>query len=106
MTNFYFKCHFPPNTRGRGRTMRKLILSLILSGVLCIAGFAQSLDNVEQAVRYHANIDAATLSQPYSSSIIVSAVDSKSNSQLSELGSIYGWTRSNSQLNELGSIYG
>ena len=86
--------------------MRKLILSLILSGVFCIAGFAQSLDNVEQAVRYHANIDAATLTQPYSSSIIVSVVDNKSNSQIEGLGSMYGWSRSNSQIEGLGSMYG
>ena len=83
--------------------MRKLILSLIFSGVLFIAGFAQSLDNVEQAVRYHANIEAATLSQPYSSTINVAIMDNKSNSQLEGLGSIYGWGRSNSQLEGLGS---
>ena len=86
--------------------MRKLILSLIISGVLCIAGFAQSLDNVEHAVRYHANTYAATLNQPYSSTINVAILDNRSNSQLSELGSVYGWTRSNSQLSELGSVYG
>ncbi|MFZ0455862.1 MAG: hypothetical protein WAM24_19095, partial [Ignavibacteriaceae bacterium] len=86
--------------------MRKLILSLILSGVLCIAGFAQSLDNVEQAVRYRANIDAATLSQPYSSSILVSVIDNRTNSQIEDLGSIFGWTRSNSQVEGLGSIFG
>ncbi|MFW9930399.1 MAG: hypothetical protein ACFFD1_13465 [Candidatus Thorarchaeota archaeon] len=69
-------------------------------------GFAQSLDNVEQAVRYHANINAATLNQPYSSSITIAAIDVKSNSQVEGLGSIYGWCRSNSQVEGLGSIYG
>ncbi len=50
--------------------MRKLILSLILSGVLCVAGFAQSLNNVEQAVRYHTNIIVTALNQSISSTAI------------------------------------
>ena len=86
--------------------MRKLILSLILSGVLFVAGFAQSLDNVEQAVRYHANFNASTLNQPFSSTVSVAVLDNRSNSQLQSLGSSWGWVRSSSQLQDLGSSWG
>ena len=73
-----------------------------------VAGFAQSLNNVEQAVRYHTNIIVTALNQSISSTAIeyVAVADTRSNSQLEELGSKYGWCRFNSQLEELGSKYG
>ena len=76
--------------------MRKLILSLILSGVLCVAGYAQSLNNVEQAVRYHSdNNISAEFNQSNSLAVNenITVMDNRSNSQLEGLGSGYGWAK-------------
>ncbi len=94
--------------------MRLFILSLFVVG-LFISGYAQVADNVQKADRYRVTQDnrIITVSKTHASSsngedFLNDAikVEFRSNSQLEELGSRYGWTRSSSQLEELGSRYG
>ena len=89
--------------------------SLITIAVLFIAvsGVAQTPNNVEKAMRFRANVNAAELSTTSPTEVKinevskanVSAMENKSSSQLEQLGSRYIWATSNSQLNELGSRY-
>jgi len=94
--------------------MRLFVLSLFVGG-LFITGFAQVADNVQKADRYRVTQDniVITLSETHTSSLKSEEflndavnVEFRSNSQLEELGSRYGWSRSGSQLDELGSRYG
>ena len=90
--------------------MLKLILSIFLVGGLLVSTLAQ----VEQATRYRVtedNITTVAEHHNFTSSDVQNVTDlrilaNRSNSQLDELGSRYGWVRSNSQLEELGSRYG
>ena len=92
--------------------MRLFILSLLVGG-LFLSCYAQ-VANVEKATRYRVNQDniiavpETHVSSSFSDEYLNDAinVDFRSNSQLEELGSRYGWTRSSSQLDELGSRYG
>ena len=93
--------------------MRKLILSLTLCGGLFISGLAQVADNVNEATRYRVaqdNITAIAESHNLSSFEVtqtdLQVLESRSNAQLDELGSRFGWVRSSSQLEELGSRFG
>ncbi|MEJ2272104.1 MAG: hypothetical protein P8X91_06440 [Candidatus Bathyarchaeota archaeon] len=93
--------------------MRLFVLTLLVGG-LFISGYAQVANNVEKSTRYRVVQDnIMTVSESQTSSITSEqnlneaiSVDLRSNSQLDELGSRYGWTRSGSQLDELGSRYG
>ena len=94
--------------------MRLFILSLFVVG-LFISGYAQVADNVQKADRYRATQDSRiiTVSETHALSsngedFLNDAVkvEFRSNSQLEELGSRYGWSRSGTQLEELGSRYG
>ena len=79
-----------------------------------MSGYAQVADNVEKATRYRVTQDnIIAVSETHASSSIVEEflndainVEFRSNSQLEELGSRYGFTRSSTQLEELGSRYG
>ncbi len=79
-----------------------------------MSGNAQVADNVEKATRYRVvqdnimTVSESQVSTNNSEQILSDAinVDLRSNAQLDELGSRYGWTRSGSQLDELGSRYG
>ena len=80
--------------------MRLFILSL-LAGGLFLSGYAQVADNVQKATRYRVTQDnIMTVSEshatsPTSEEFLNDAinVEFRSNSQLEELGSRYGWTR-------------
>jgi len=93
--------------------MRLFILSLLVGG-LFLSSYAQVANNVEKATRYRVNQDnIITVPEAQNSSSVteeflndVIYVESRSASQLEELGSRYGWSRSGSQLDELGSRYG
>ena len=94
--------------------MRLFILSILVVG-LFISGYAQVADNVQKADRYRVTQDnrIITVSETHTSSSISEEflndaikVEFRSNLQLEELGSRYGFTRSSSQLEELGSRYG
>jgi hypothetical protein len=92
--------------------MRLFILSLLVGG-LFLSGYAQ-VANVEKATRYRVTQDnIITVPETHVSSLQSDEylndaikVDFRSNSQLEELGSRYGWSRSSTQLDELGSRYG
>src|SRR4030065_2604905 len=92
--------------------MRLFILSLLVGG-LFLSSYAQ-VANVEKATRYRVTQDnIITVPETHVSSFISDEclndaikVDFRSNSQLEELGSRYGWSRSSTQLDELGSRYG
>jgi len=80
--------------------MHKLILSITLCGGLFISALAQVADNVDQATRYRVaqdNITAIAESHNLSSFEVTHSVlrvlENKSNSQLEELGSRFGWIR-------------
>ena len=87
--------------------MQKSIFMLLLLFALTVTSFAQ----VEEAVRYRVQSDAALVEQQVSVSNSNESTDNlilqnRSNSQLEELGGRYGWARSTSQLEELGGRYG
>ncbi|RKY94370.1 MAG: hypothetical protein DRQ01_02510, partial [Ignavibacteriae bacterium] len=92
----------------------RYVLSVLLAGGLFFTGIAQVADNVDEATRFRVSVDNITTvaNQNTNTSIAevnpsdVRILDNRSNFQLEELGSRYGWVRSNSQLNELGSRYG
>ena len=92
----------------------RLFIFTILVGGLFMSGNAQVADNVEKATRYRVvqdnimTVSESQVSSITSDQILSDAinVDLRSNAQLDELGSRYGWTRSGSQLDELGSRYG
>ena len=94
--------------------MLKRILFILLVGGLYVSVLAQVAGNVEQATRYRVtedNISTAAEHHQFNSSTVQNVGDlrilaNRSNSQLDELGSRYGWVRSSSQLDELGSRYG
>jgi hypothetical protein len=94
--------------------MRLFILSILVVG-LFISGYAQVAENVQKADRYRVTQDnrIITVSETHASSSNSEdflndavTVEFRSNSQLEELGSRYGFARSSSQLEELGSRYG
>ena len=87
--------------------MQKSILLFVVLFALIATSFAQ----VEEAVRYRVQGEATLLEQQVSVSNEVETADNmilqnRSNSQLEELGSRYGFVKSSSQLEELGSRYG
>ncbi|GAB4297418.1 MAG: hypothetical protein Kow0098_21580 [Ignavibacteriaceae bacterium] len=93
--------------------MRLFTLAAILWGALLLSGYAQVTSDVEEAVRFRVvteqttsiegiSIDAVTSSE----SSINAVIENRSNAQLEELGSRFGFIRSNSQLEELGSRFG
>ena len=94
--------------------MRILILSLVIFGGLFFSGIAQIADNVDQAVRYRISEDNITaVTESHNNTSILEenhsdmrVLEQRSNAQLEELGSLYGWVRSSTQLDELGSLYG
>ena len=94
--------------------MRLFILSILVVG-LFISGYAQVAENVQKADRYRVTQDNRIIT--VSETHVLSSnneeflndavkVEFRSNSQLDELGSRYGWSRSGTQLDELGSRYG
>ncbi|MEE9450540.1 MAG: hypothetical protein V3V72_10860, partial [Ignavibacteriaceae bacterium] len=94
--------------------MRYCILSVLLAGGLFFTGLAQVADNVDEATRFRVTVDNITTVTRQNTNTSIAEVnpsdvrilDNRSNFQLEELGSRYGWVRSNTQLNELGSRYG
>ena len=87
--------------------MQKTIFMFVVLFALIATSFAQ----VEEAVRYRVQGDATLVEQQVSVSNSYESSDNlilqnRSNSQIEELGSRYGWVRSGSQLEELGSRYG
>ncbi len=87
--------------------MQKSILLSIMLFALIATSFAQ----VEEAVRYRVQGNATLVEQQISVSNSIETTENmilqnRSNSQLEELGSRYGWVKSGSQLEELGSRYG
>ena len=87
--------------------MQKSIFLIIMLFALIATSFAQ----VEEAVRYRVQGQATLIEQQVSVSNSVETTDNmilqnRSNSQLEELGSRYGFVKSGSQLEELGSRYG
>ena len=87
--------------------MQKSIILFVMLFALVATSFAQ----IEEAVRYRVQGDAAQIEQQVTVSNSVETTDNmvlqnRSNSQLEELGARYGWVRSNSQLEELGARYG
>ena len=94
-----------------GSAMRKALFSAVILVGVCSLGYAQTMDNVEEAVRYRVPQNAVQLDNSANSSGAVdiqniAVLESKSSAQLQELGGRYGFTRSNSQLDELGGRYG
>ena len=90
--------------------LKALFSAIILVGVYSL-GYAQTMNNVEESVRYRVPQDAVQLQNSANSSETVdirniAVLESKSSAQLQELGSVYGFSRSGSQLDELGSVYG
>src|SRR3970040_2192007 len=90
--------------------LKALFSAIILVGV-CSFGYAQTMNNVEEAVRYRVPQKAVQHHNSANSSETVdiqniAVLESKSSAQIQELGSRYGYSRSNSQLDELGSRYG
>jgi hypothetical protein len=86
--------------------MQKILFLGLLVFALSIVSFAQ----VEEAVRYRVNTNVAVVEQQisvsnYDESTGNVILQSKSNSQLEELGSRYAFLKSGSQLEELGSRY-
>ena len=94
--------------------MRKLTLTFVLLSCVVIAGYAQVSENVEQAVRFRVNTEVTVNSTVQNTDIsvlrgeelVIPVLENRSNAQLEELGSRYGWLKSNSQIDELGSRYG
>nr|MCU0332622.1 hypothetical protein [Ignavibacteriaceae bacterium] len=91
----------------------RTILSIALVWGLFISGFAQVADNVQEATRYRVNQDNITTlaeNHAFQSSEATQSefkfLESRSSTQLDELGAKYGWVRSGSQLDELGAKYG
>ena len=92
----------------------RYVLSVLLAGGLFFTGIAQVADNVDEATRFRVSVDNITTVAKQNTNTSIAEVnpsdvrilDNRSNFQLEELGSRYGWVRSNSQLNELGSRYG
>ena len=91
----------------------RTILSIALILGLFISGFAQVADNVQEATRYRVNQDnITTLAENHgfqsfeATQTELKFLESRSSSQLEELGAKYGWVRSSSQLEELGAKYG
>ena len=87
-----------------------MLFFLLLAG-FAISSPAQVPENVEKAQRNRIDKDKITVEKSYIQSSEQSywnilALESRSSSQLQELGSRYGFVRSNSQLDELGSRYG
>ena len=90
--------------------LKALLSAIILVGVYSL-GYAQTVNNVEEAVRYRVPQNVVQLNNSANSSetvdiLNIAVLESKSSAQIQELGSRYGYTRSNSQLDELGSRYG
>ncbi len=91
--------------------MRKtLFIGVIIVGAF-VSGYAQTMNNVEEAVRYRVPQDAVQFESSAISGTIdkmesIVVLESRSSAQIQELGSRYGFTRSGSQLDELGSRYG
>ena len=90
--------------------LKALFSAIILVGVYSL-GYAQTMNNVEEAVRYRVPQNAVQLHNSANSSETVdiqniAVLESKSSAQLQELGARYGFTRSGSQLEELGARYG
>ena len=86
--------------------MLKTILTVIVSGFLFLS-FSQSTSNVEEAVRYSSAFSTSSLTS--SNAVInsnISAIESRSSSQLNQLGTRWGWGDSNVQLNQLGTRWG
>ena len=93
--------------------MRKTLLTLLVFVFSAFFVFAQVPQNVETATRYRGNINKKVLKQAVSNRVIskideiqTGIYDKKSNAQLEDLGSRYGWLRSDAQLEDLGSRYG
>jgi len=90
--------------------LKALFPAIILVGV-CLSVNAQTMNNIEEAVRYRIPQVTVQLDNSSNSSETVdiqniAILESKSSAQIQELGSRYGYSRSNSQLDELGSRYG
>src|SRR3972149_1786866 len=91
--------------------MLKSMLFFLLLAVFTVSNTAQVPDNVEKAQRNRIAKDKITVEKSYIQSTEQSegnmlALESRSSSQLQELGTRYGFVRSNSQLDELGTRYG
>ena len=94
--------------------MKNIVHFSVIILLLFAVSQAQTLSNVEQAVRYrvvqNVSSDAGNISQANSAitdyETAVPLLVSKSASQLEELGSRYGFVKSDAQLQELGSRYG
>jgi len=78
----------------------RTILSIALFWGLFVSGFAQVADNVEEATRYRVNQDnITTLAQSHAFQSFevpqteLKFLESRSSSQLEELGGRYGWIR-------------
>ncbi len=92
----------------------RYILSVLLAGGLFFTGLAQVADNVDEATRFRVTVDNITTVAKQNSNTSIAEVnpsdvrilDNRSNAQLEELGSRFGWVRSNTQLEELGSRFG
>ena len=86
------------------------MLFFLLLAVFTVSNTAQVPDNVEKAQRNRIAKDKITVEKSYIQSTEQSegnmlALESRSSSQLQELGTRYGFVRSNSQLDELGTRY-
>ncbi len=92
--------------------MRKSILTLFVFVLSAFVVFAQVPQNVETASRYRSNVKKTTYKTVANNSIMSIDIvqkninEKKSNAQLEDLGTRYGWSRSNAQLEDLGTRYG
>ena len=93
--------------------MKRLLPVIILSLIVAGSVTAQIETNVEQAERFRVvqevpTIEGNALDNLTSQDVHLTSrvMLYKSNSQLEQLGTTYGWTLSNSQLEQLGSRFG
>ena len=90
--------------------MRKtLFIGVIIAGAF-VSGYAQTMNNVEEAVRYRVpqnavQLENSAISSPMDKMESIVVLESRSSAQIQELGSRYAFSRSGSQLDELGSRY-
>ena len=90
--------------------MRKTLFMVVIMVGAFVSGYAQTINNVEEAVRYRVPQDAVQLENSAVSGTVdeienIAVLESRSSAQIQELGSRYAFSRSGSQLDELGSRY-